>query len=255
MNVNQIQSFMQLQALKTLQSDPGQTQMPGGQESNAQASFQSLLQDFLGGSELSRLPLSISALMGTDPSTAPNTQYARTNPYLSAIAGGEQLQAQPSYANDAQLNTANGIGNVLNNSYTPPLQKAVSSGSSSKEINQIVSQMAQKHGVPEKLIHAVIKQESGYRTNAVSHAGTLGLMQLMPSTAKSLGVNNAFDAAQNIEGGTKYIKQMLQKYNGNVSLALAAYNAGSGNVDKYGGIPPFKETQNYVKKITAQYFA
>lgn len=197
MNVNQLQSFMQLQALKTLQSDPGQTQIPVSTRIECTSFISVAAARFLGGgSELSRLPLSISAFMGTDPSTAPNTQYARTNPYLSAIAGSEQLQSPSSYANDAQLNTANGIGNVLNNSYTPPLQKAVSNGSSSKEINQIVSQMAQKHGVPEKLIHAVIKQESGYRTNAVSHAGALGIMQLMPSTAKSLGVNNAFDAAK-----------------------------------------------------------
>ena len=112
---------------------------------------------------------------------------------------------------------------------------------------------AATYQVDENLLKAVAKAESGFNTSATSSAGAMGVMQLMPFTAKSLGIKDAYNAHDNIMGGAKILSQNLSRYDGDISLALAGYNAGCGNVDKYGGIPPFKETQNYVKKVLNYY--
>lgn len=119
----------------------------------------------------------------------------------------------------------------------------------SKSLDAIFNDASIKYNVPVNLLKAIGKAESNFNPSAVSRSGAVGVMQLMPKTAAYLGVSDSYDATENIMGGAKYIKELLTKYNGDTSLALAAYNAGMGNVKKYGGIPPFKETQNYVKKV------
>ena len=121
------------------------------------------------------------------------------------------------------------------------------------DLDWIIYHAGDKAGVDPRFIHAVIKQESRYNPKAVSHVGAQGLMQMMPATAKRFGLKDPFDPAANVEAGTKYLKFLLKRFNGDVSLALAGYNAGEGSVDKYNGVPPYGETQNYVKKIQATY--
>ena len=125
--------------------------------------------------------------------------------------------------------------------------------SQSSDLDEIIDTFASKYDVDSDFIKAIIKRESNFNPKATSKKGAMGLMQLMPSTAKSLGVINAYNPWENIDGGVKHLSGLLKTYNGDKKLALAAYNAGGGAVKKYGGIPPYKETQNYVKSIMADY--
>ncbi|HVE72782.1 MAG TPA: lytic transglycosylase domain-containing protein [Thermoanaerobaculia bacterium] len=118
------------------------------------------------------------------------------------------------------------------------------------DYNEIIVEAAKKFDVDAALVSAVIKAESDYNPRTVSHKGARGLMQLMPATAERFGVTNSFDPAQNIHAGTKYLRWLLKKFDGNADLAVAAYNAGEGNVWKYDGVPPFRETVNYINRIS-----
>jgi soluble lytic murein transglycosylase-like protein len=164
------------------------------------------------------------ARQGAQPDQAMQSLF-QSLPGLAGLPG--QAAAQPAPA-EGVLNLPNGLG-------------------------PIVTQAANKYGVDPALVAAVMETESGFNAGAVSRAGARGLMQLMPGTARGLGVTDAHDPLQSAMGGAKLLGQMLDKYNGKVDLALAAYNAGSGAVDKYGDVPPYAETRSYVTKVTAAY--
>lgn len=120
-------------------------------------------------------------------------------------------------------------------------------------LSPIIAEAASTHRVDPRLVAAVMRRESAFNANAVSRVGAQGLMQLMPATAQFLGVTNPFDARQNVFGGTRYLRTLLDTFDGNLDLALAAYNAGPGAVQKYKGVPPYRETRAYVAAVRAAY--
>lgn len=175
------------------------------------------------------------------------------NQYVQGINQGTVAVAAPTEKDNNFEQTLNKI--VFGNQRIESLSNVINSSdnknniTTNTELDEIFAKAAETYDVPEELLKAVAKAESGFNPNAVSKCGAMGVMQLMPATAKSLGVVDAYDPEQNIMGGANYISQKLKAYDGDITLALAAYNAGSGNVAKYGGVPPFAETQNYIKKI------
>ncbi len=184
------------------------------------------------------------------------TIYENWYKYMSNVLN--QIQGMSDYSSYTGQTTSGGrsfadiynimLGqNTAGNSAVTERAAVIETGSTS--MDAIFEEAASLYNVPLNLLKAMGKAESGFDANAVSPAGAQGVMQLMPATARSLGVEDPFDARSNIMGGAKYISQQLEKYNGNIDLALAAYNAGSGNVAKYGGVPPFKETRNYIQRI------
>ena len=159
---------------------------------------------------------------------------------LLAQASGTQQIAEPATATSfqAQLQQA-----------SAPAATTAAGGPVDGQFSELINAAAQKHGLDPALLKALIRQESNFDPNAKSPAGAAGLTQLMPGTAAALGVTNPLDPAQAIEGGAKYLAQQLKAFDGDVRKALAAYNAGPGAVQRYGGIPPYAETQNYVRAV------
>ncbi|OHD56050.1 MAG: hypothetical protein A2Y33_10705 [Spirochaetes bacterium GWF1_51_8] len=199
-------------------------------------------------------PPSIKPLQPPQAKEAQNPNQPTFSQVLSEYVNGNT--AQPGAGKELYLNDLN-VDEVVGTyqDSAKMLQSLYQNAKQDKgDVNSIITEASQAFGVDESLIKAVIKQESQYNPNAVSHAGAQGLMQLMPQTAEILGVTDPFDVRQNIFGGTNYLSDMLTRYNGNIVKALAAYNAGPNRVDAAGGVPNIEETKDYVNKVMNFYY-
>jgi soluble lytic murein transglycosylase-like protein len=161
--------------------------------------------------------------------------------YVSNIAPANALSASASTAATAERRPA------------PAERPPAPTGAKARDLRAAITRVAERYGLPTSLIEAVIAVESGFKVRAVSPKGALGLMQLMPQTAAILGVKDAFDPIANVEGGVRHLRGLIDQFSNNLPLALAAYNAGAGAVTRYGGIPPYRETQDYVARILKRF--
>ena len=190
---------------------------------------------------------------GSTSSTAPSQIFRSQQNRLVYWSSTQHRWKTVPHANvQAAQSAAAEVNNYLGKS--PSKQNSFArSGFTQQEIDAAIDQAASRHNVDPNLVRALVKVESNFNPNAVSRKGAMGLMQLMPQTARQLNLKNPFDPQQNIDAGVRHLKQLLDNYNGDVRLSLAAYNAGSGAVSRNRGIPRYSETQNYVRRITNLY--
>src|SRR6201987_5063791 len=197
----------------------------------------------------------------SSPSSAPSEERS-SRPRLMYWSSTEH-RFKPVPTNGAVMRAARSAASEVNsyldhqkqgNPAQPRSYQSLNVGFAQPDIDTAINEAAARHNVDPNLVRSVIKVESNFNPNAVSRKGAMGLMQLMPSTARSLHVTNPFDPQQTVDAGVRHLKQLLESYGGNVKLSLAAYNAGSGAVARSAGVPRFAETQNYVRRITSLYY-
>ena len=207
-----------------------------------------------------KLPNSLIILLGmlvlcTIPAQAQIVSYVDSGGrrvFINADPPHVATQAKKQASAPAGFTKVSVRGTQIASSESPELTAAQTANR--EKIEEMIREVSARYHVDPALVRAVIETESNWNTSAISRRGAQGLMQLVPGTAQQLGVNNAFDPKQNLDGGVRYLHSLLERYNGDLDKALAAYNAGPGAVDRAGGVPQYRETREYVQKVTDSYF-